>query len=518
MGASISTNITKLVTDAVTRTSNEIIQKEEVHNNQSVIIRVSDTGGDVNIIGNVFNQTATVDMKALSDVLNNSDNSIKLDQQIAQMAKAVISGLNLAQLADANNTVDDLVRTCIEVKNITTQQCLAGITQNISIIVERTKGNVNINKIITNQVSNSIQSCVQKAVAQSTSVQNVSAKISQAATSEAKGLSLAMIALIIVAMGLTGVGGVYAGGKIIFPAVLIASIISFVLYFQWTTKEISSFGFVANTISESADCSITKDSGETDTIGSAKAASEKCQNNGECSAYEWTPANGGTAVYYKNNISASCKSYYSDGGHKDHSPIIKKLVFLKGARPPGPSDNANAWLDTTDGSFWVNSDPSVLKYMNRVPLQIRMTYASGGVYANSAVPQYAGVSGEGWNKMLSSFGKVAGRNIDWGEGPPSAVSNAAIGDVWVDYKNPSLLKVYRFVLIQGTSNGWVQDAAAIAGIGPIINSNVESSKSVGFAVDTKKQYLLYIGIGLLLVGVLGLAFTSGFFTKKEKKE
>ncbi len=53
-----------------------------------------------------------------------------------------------------------------------------------------------------------------------------------------------MIALIIVAMGLTGVGGVYAGGKIIFPAVLIGSIVSFVLYFQWTVREISSYSFV----------------------------------------------------------------------------------------------------------------------------------------------------------------------------------------------------------------------------------------------------------------------------------
>ncbi len=65
-------------------------------------------------------------------------------------------------------------------------------------------------------------------------------------------------------MGLTGVGGVYAGGKIIFPAVLIGSIVSFVLYFQWTVREISSYSFVQNTLSESADCSIQKSSGELD--------------------------------------------------------------------------------------------------------------------------------------------------------------------------------------------------------------------------------------------------------------
>ncbi len=130
-----------------------------------------------------------------------------------------------------------------------------------------------------------------------------------------------MIALIIVAMGLTGVGGVYAGGKIIFPAVLIGSIVSFVLYFQWTVREISSYSFVQNTLSESADCSIQKSSGELDNIGSAKSASEKCQNDNTCVAYEWQ---NGQAVYYKNmTIGNSCKSYYSNGAHKDTYLLLK---------------------------------------------------------------------------------------------------------------------------------------------------------------------------------------------------
>ncbi len=52
------------------------------------------------------------------------------------------------------------------------------------------------------------------------------------------------------------------------------------------------------------------------------------------------------------------------------------------------------------------------------------------------------------------------------------------------------------------------------GIGPIVNSNVENSKSVGFAMESKKQWLLYLAIGLLIVGVIGMAFTSGMFSKK----
>ncbi len=31
---------------------------------------------------------------------------------------------------------------------------------------------------------------------------------------------------------------------------------------------------------------------------------------------------------------------------------------------------------------------------------------------------------------------------------------------------------------------------------------------------SKKQWLLYLAIGLLIVGVIGMAFTSGMFSKK----
>ncbi len=89
-----------------------------------------------------------------------------------------------------------------------------------------------------------------------------------------------------------------------------------------------------------------------------KVLPKKCQNDNTCVAYEWQ---NGQAVYYKNmTIGNSCKSYYSNGAHKDTLPVIKKLIFKKGARNPVNTDIANAWLNTSDGSFWVNSDPNVL--------------------------------------------------------------------------------------------------------------------------------------------------------------
>jgi hypothetical protein len=483
MGASVSSNVTKLVTNAIVRTSNEIIESAHATQNQSIIISVKDTEGNVEISSNTIKQTATVSMSGLVDALNNSENNIKLDQQIAQMAKAIISGLNLAQLADANNTVDSLIKTCIEVKNVTTQQCMIANMQNINLAVEGTKGNVSIVENDIGELASSIQSCVVKAVENNKTLQDLTSTIKQASTSEAKGLSLAMIGLIIIAMALTGVGGIYAGNKIIFPAVLLGSIVSFVLYFQWTSREISSYSFVGNTISESNDCSISKSVGELENIGSAKSASENCQNDTTCSAYEWY---NGQAVYYKNiKIGDACKSYYFGGSHKDNSEIIKQIVFKKGARNPTKTDVANAWLNTSDGSFWVFG------------LQTG-TYVGDG-------------NGEGWNKK-DNFEKRPNRTIDWGEGLPSTITSQADGDVWIDYKNPSLLKIYTYTFIQGSGLQW-RSIKTIQGVGPIINSNVEKSKSVGFAIENKKSWLLYLAVGLLIVGIIGLAFTNGMFKK-----
>ncbi len=40
MGASISSNVTKLVTDAIVRTSNEVVQTAHATNNQSIVFDV----------------------------------------------------------------------------------------------------------------------------------------------------------------------------------------------------------------------------------------------------------------------------------------------------------------------------------------------------------------------------------------------------------------------------------------------------------------------------------------------
>ncbi len=81
---------------------------------------------------------------------------------------------------------------------------------------------------------------LEKAASNNKNLKDISFQYNKLQIKKLKGLSLAMIALIIVAMGLTEVGGVYAGGKNYFSCILIGSIVRFCLYFQWTVREIAS--------------------------------------------------------------------------------------------------------------------------------------------------------------------------------------------------------------------------------------------------------------------------------------
>ncbi len=76
------------------------------------------------------------------------------------------------------------------------------------------------------------------------------------------------------------------------------------------------------------------------------------------------------------------------------------------------------------------------------------------------------VNGVGWNQQ-GSFGKRANRTIDWGDGPPSTITSQAEGDVWIDYHDPSLLKVYTYIAKQGGGFVW-QSGKIVKGIGPML--------------------------------------------------
>lgn len=455
MGASVSSNITKIVTTAIVNASTETIQKINVSQDQSILINVEDTQGDVIIKDNVFIQKATLNLNTLSSILTTNAMQNKIDSDIAQMAKSIISGLNLAQLADASNLVNSVISSSINIKNQAIQDCFTSTNQTLEINVQRTQGNVYIEKIVSTQLNDHVNSCVQNAASNNNTISDLESKIKQASTSEAKGLSLEFIVLIIVAMGGTGLGGVYIGSKIVFPAILIMSILSFILYTQWTIKEISSYPFSSLLITESQDCIKPT---ETETpYTSARLVSEACLNDPDCQAYQWYNNKG---ILIKTPLNDSCISYYKNASHLDHQSTIVSPIFLSFSTDPQYNNLANVYLNSSNGTLFVSKGDGV--------------WESKGPIINY------------------------GSTVTWGKGDP--IDRAIRNTFYVNYTDPS-----KFVIYIGDGANWnIFNDANIKGIEPIIDSKAESSKFVGFVVKSKRPWLLYLSIGLFVVGLIGL--------------
>jgi len=475
MGSSVSKNVADNITKIISKTANEILSVQEVGNNQSLIIKISDTGGDVIINGNRLRQTANVDVKQLQTALTNNEANNKLNQDIAQAAKSAISGLNLLQFSNASNTINTLIESCIEIKNTTIQQCLAKSQQSINIIIERTQGNVRIENMESDQITNIIASCVQSSVTNNKALQDIVNKISQAASAKSEGLSLVWIAIIILLVIIGGGVFTVAGGgmavKLMFPAMILGSIISGVLYFTQTSSTISSYGFCTALISDNKNCDQHK--GKKESFKSATLASEACMNDPKCTAYEWYNNN---AVLYTDTISQSCSNAYTDITDKDKSPVLSTYKYEKGESSPSADIAADYYLNTTTGDIWEKK------------------------------------TGQ-WTQ-LTKVAPWKGGTFEWGSGPPP--SDLKTATIYVDYTT----RWYYYW--EPTGRVWltsqITEETRKLPVGVSVDAKADESKYVGFKEVNKRQWLLYLSIGLMIVGVLGTGLMFGLGGKGGKKQ
>jgi hypothetical protein len=233
-------------------------------------------------------------------------------------------------------------------------------------------------------------------------------------------------------------------------------------------------------ISEAGDCGDTPS--ESKSIGTANLASEKCYGDSKCTAYQFTD---GQVGYFTAPISNSCKAYFKDSNHKDQAAdLIRQSVFRTSTVDPVDADTGDGWLNTTDGSVWNKTRP----YDNKVLDALRPV----------------------WAKV-----ETLGVGVSWGKGIPS---NAQQGTLYIDYTNPTILRLYEKV-----ENTWTP-LKTIRGPGVNVDASAsfDTSKTVGFRETYHKQWLLYLAIGLLIVGLIGIVVTNkggggkGLFSKKAK--
>ena len=212
MGNASSTNVAKIITDVHANVATAILQKQDVTLNNSQIIRIVGTTGDVNITNNTFRIKATVDMTALQTAMSDTSASSAIKNQLEQAAKTLTTGISLLQFTDARNTIDLFVKTGVELATTVAQTCSVA-QNNIQEIelINTVGGNVTVAGNVFEQMASIYSNCAQNAVARNAVVQDIQNKVDQATSATVEGTSLTAI---------MGLGLAFLALPLVLPAVV----------------------------------------------------------------------------------------------------------------------------------------------------------------------------------------------------------------------------------------------------------------------------------------------------------
>ncbi|AKU37476.1 putative myristoylated protein [Scale drop disease virus] len=199
MGAAQSYNSVDAITRAVADVSSNITTKQKVNTDINQIISISHVKGDVYIKGVTMKQTINVNLSAIMKAIANQDAQQKIANNLAQEAKSVVSGINLAQYSSATNMIKMFVDVSTRIVNTMLLQCDANIKSTQSVIVDDVQGNVTILDSVFDIVVNALLKCTQDVAASNATLQDIENKIKQIASSKTQGFELWQLIAVIAA-------------------------------------------------------------------------------------------------------------------------------------------------------------------------------------------------------------------------------------------------------------------------------------------------------------------------------
>ena len=210
MGASVSTNTSSILTTASNKIVYDITQKANKSGTQRFGIKAIDVEGNVIINGLRIDQSNRSHFKGAIAALSKTENEEKFKEEIAQAAKSLISGLNLANISVSTSSINNVIKNCIEIVNKNAAQCEAIDTQEIGIDTEHVKGDVVITNSTVNQVLDSFVNCLLNSSDVTSLTSAIDYDIKQVTSTKTEGLDVKWIAIAI-ALGIGGVS--FAGAK-----------------------------------------------------------------------------------------------------------------------------------------------------------------------------------------------------------------------------------------------------------------------------------------------------------------
>lgn len=202
MGSAYSSNVVDLTVNAMAKVMNDYTATTSGTADNTVTISIGDGS---TFSGNTIDQEATTKITFKADFFAKSEVQQALVEEIEQKAKSLVSGINLMQFTNANNTLRNTINATIDISDKVATDCKATADNNIVIRVGK---NATVTGNVLRQQARALVDCITKSVSESTEMQDLQVKISQAASATSKGFDLWEIIIILVVVGVILVGGV----------------------------------------------------------------------------------------------------------------------------------------------------------------------------------------------------------------------------------------------------------------------------------------------------------------------
>ena len=503
MGAAKSKNIVSMITDSVTKVITNVVANAKITSDNTQVIYI-EAEGDIDISGVEIEQNVTLNLKALQDALSNSNVQQSFINDIMQKAKAAISDINLLQFSEAESMIENIVKLSNEMYTAISQTCLAQISQTQKLYVRSINGNVRMNNTTIKQLSDISNQCSQNASANNALVQEIQNKFEQISESETKGISiwgivaLALVALLAVVLpialpvlGLTSsVTSVIL--KIVYPIMMIVGIVFLILYFKGGKRVIGGYPFSRLFANQRA-CgdmrALGNNSNEnyTDAIKAATA----CEQNSSCMAFDYqtTTVSEGVptklekprALFYSTKPSDQCLE--SMRNNKDKTDIIRMPKFTVSEKRPDKPSMREA-------------------YINPITTKIEQ-------YARNANRwEFVSVIDKKYETNKEPIVRITDVNPN-----NLKLTDIKHGDLAIVYdrsQDAFMLEVFEY----NSAQKFWQKLKDIHGPEPIANVDIDMNTSGAITVQ-KTSWQLYIGIGLLAIGGIGL-ISSFIFPRKPR--
>jgi hypothetical protein len=489
MGASQSSNSIKLSSDFVSSVIFSQSQKAITDVNSIVQIQATNIDGDVNITGNTLTNNASVDFSSVLESLNSSEMKQQMAQNMSQIAKSMVKDINLGNVSSAISSVASVINETMTVSTNISQVCDVSINNSTQIQVDTVEGGVTISDNSLASALSVIQDCASKSVANSNVLQQADVALSQSSSASTSGISawgfatiagVVVLGIAIVVIGPTAIPLMVAGKnpKILGVFVILISVAFFVLWGSWTKKTVVT-SIWSEPFSKCGENNVIQIGQTREDINSAEEAASECLKLDNCVGFDfeaqqqpggpdtpWTQLEEGQyqTIFYSSIKNCNPKT--------DTAPVMKNRRVFVSIVPYTQKTYDSLDSPKTD-DVWINTETADYQIIsvNSFPVKIMQ-----GVDRLDSVIIPGSINKNFVNKS-------------------TGVSLSADPDL------------FNFVITNGNQKSFVK--------GPGMALISKTPNCSGLVKTVRKDWALYAGIGLAIVGILISIFMKPKETAKK---